>query len=30
MRFGVGMIVGMVIGAIVVIWLVVQILQGVF
>lgn len=30
MRFGAGMIIGMVVGAIIIIWLIVQILQGVF
>lgn len=30
MRFGAGVMVGIVIGAIVIIWLIVQILQGIF
>jgi hypothetical protein len=30
MRFGAGVIIGIVIGAIIIIWLLVQILQGIF
>ena len=30
MRFGAGILIGLVIGAIIVIWLLVQILQGIF